>query len=921
MHSLPPMAIMAHEPQLLELVDGHRICGVSAATATGKTRFLPFMLFAQRQWTVRVAIPTTVAVRDAYRFVSERCGTAQCKVGFAAARVSRYSSHDDIVYATTGHFASLLISMLKCDASRAEVKAVLGDVLMVDEVHLMSKDTTMLLGLLVEIWPELAKTSAFIKSATGAKRGGGNNNNNNNNGNDKNSGNNKPADTTPPPRILFSSATFDRTHLCDVFGEFPVLQLPSVHFPIDDFYLSHTPAARDVDDIIVRIIRGELEKWQAEIDPAKRGHVLVFRPGQIEVESTMFVLSQAFPVDGNGNGPVVIYPAFSYLAPEEIDEIFLPSPDRLKVVVSTNIAESSITIADIAAVVDDCWEKQAETSTTGGYRLSLVRVSQQAAVQRRGRTGRTMPGRCYRLCTATDFNKFQFDRTREIDRVPIFNEVLKLFDANVDPRRVLQISDNRLNQALLVLLDLKMCTLAGKDIAAVTAEGRFVAQLQLGVFNAHLIFVAYQRFFEATENVTDASLIADEKLIFRSALALAALLESYGPSYFFIPRREAAEALPVYEERRRLHVLEFHSELFGATDVHTLIALFWAEMTMAADARSKDKDVAFMLRDWSTRHCINHKKMREALALDQYLVRHFREQLPAALVDFHRATCTHHFPGDKPEVPRQPTTFGDLIGAAMKKAEEKDKPKELGVEQIGDALATVFAIAHARNLMTHRRGSIAKSPIYVSEVFDNIPHRLSQHDQMSVEPSSPHKSIVVANITQLSTQAGVMNLCSIFVPGRFLPAAHRINFHAVSDLQAAFGDNDDDDDDDDHDGAGDDARGAGDQSILRAVNKMLKDQARPQLSRSAVARASDKKEQEKLESMSRALAALSLKTDQPRSRRNRDAFRPAAAAAAAAAAPAPSFSFGTAAAVPNPMSPARSPTVPFQFGAKFPPQN
>jgi HrpA-like RNA helicase len=864
------MAIMAHEAEVLELVDAHSICGVQAATATGKTRYLPFLLYAQRQWKVRVAIPTTVSVRDAYRFVAERCASAHLTVGFAAARVARYNAGDALVYGTTGHFASLLISLLKTDASRADVKEVLGDVLMVDEVHLMSKDTTLLLGLLIEVWPELATSRRFMQAAQQAKAPA-------------------PAharkafaiDGTPPPRILFSSATFDRSHLTGLFGEFPVLQLPSVHFPIEDFYLSHTPAARDVDDIIVRIVKAEFDKWQAETDVRKRGHVLVFRPGQVEVETTMFALSQAFPIDA----PVVFYPAFSYLAPEEIDEIFLPSPDRLKVVVSTNIAESSITIEDVVAVVDDCWEKQAETSATGGYRLSLVRVAQQAAVQRRGRTGRTMPGRCYRLCSISDFQTFQFDRTREIDRVPIFNEVLKLFDANIDPRRVLQISDQRLNQALLVLFDLSMCAVTpGSDGAQVTAEGRFVAQLQMGVFNAHLIFEAHQRLFAATENAADDALIATEKLVFRSSLALAALLESCGPSYFYVPRRDAAETLSAYESRRRDHVREFHSELFGATDVHTLIALFWAEMTMAAEARDKDKNVTFMLRDWAGRHCINHKKLKEGLALDAWLVRHFRVQLPDTLADFHLATFKHYFAGDEPIVPRQAPTLGELMGLPAPKADVVAS-KQPTIEQLGDTMAELFARAYARNLMTlskskgrTRNNKRPQMATYKSSVFDNTPHKISTNDLMCNMPRQPHESIIVANITQLQSPNGIVNLCSVFVPGHYLPRSaannsdsHSENIHksssssgggavSVSSFNSNNGNDDDDDDDDEHIVAhqtDDAAQAEQDALILRTV-MMLEAQAK--LGHGPASRQSVEARNETVDRMARALASLSLQS-------------------------------------------------------------
>ena len=79
-------------------------------------------------------------------------------------------------------------------------------------------------------------------------------------------------------------------------------------------------------------------------------------------------------------------------------------------------------------------------------------------------------------------------KPREVDRVPIYNEVLKLLDADLDPRDILQISGLRLEAAMLVLLDMGLIERSALEKKLrVTQEGNFVASLQIGVFSSHLV--------------------------------------------------------------------------------------------------------------------------------------------------------------------------------------------------------------------------------------------------------------------------------------------------------------------------------------------------------------------------------------------------------------------------------------------------
>lgn len=199
---------------------------------------------------------------------------------------------------------------------RGEARAALGDVFFVDEIHMATKDTTLLMGLLRHL---------FGADGAGGKRM-----------------------LVDAPKLIFASATFDSADIVTFFGELPKVTLEAVHHPIEMHYRGSLALAPKIDAVIGKVVLDELARWKAAGPLGReRCAMLIFRPGQQEVEKTADTLYQLLPA----TEPFVIYNAYSYMSPEEIDMIFTPCDDRLKIVVATNIAESSITIEDVGVVV------------------------------------------------------------------------------------------------------------------------------------------------------------------------------------------------------------------------------------------------------------------------------------------------------------------------------------------------------------------------------------------------------------------------------------------------------------------------------------------------------------------------------------------------------------------------------------------
>jgi len=189
----------------------------------------------------------------------------------------------------------------------------------------------------------------------------------------------------PDLRILVMSATLDGAPIAELLGGSPVVTSEGRAFPVVTRYLDR-PADRRVEGAVARAVRDAV----AHDD----GDILVFLPGAAEIGRTAALLGRdTFPPG------VDVMPLYGALPPDAQDRAIAPSlPGRRKIVLSTSIAETSLTIDGVRIVVDCGLARVPRFSPrTGMTRLETVRVSGAAADQRRGRAGRLAPGVCYRL--------------------------------------------------------------------------------------------------------------------------------------------------------------------------------------------------------------------------------------------------------------------------------------------------------------------------------------------------------------------------------------------------------------------------------------------------------------------------------------------------------------------------------------------
>ena len=235
-------------------------------------------------------------------------------------------------------------------------------------------------------------------------------------------------------KLIVSSATVDAEYIRDFFNRgrektspATILSVEGRNYNVDVFYLDN-PCPDYVKGCVETVIKIH------EKEPP--GDVLVFLTGMEEVDHCTNLLKNYSDTarDSKHGLKLWISPMYGALAPAKQLKALRPAGTGYrKVVVATNIAETSITIEGVSHVVDCCFVKLAcFNNETFNNSLIITEVSQASAEQRAGRAGRTRPGKCYRLCREQDFLHLPLNTTPELQRTDLCLAVLQLKALGID---------------------------------------------------------------------------------------------------------------------------------------------------------------------------------------------------------------------------------------------------------------------------------------------------------------------------------------------------------------------------------------------------------------------------------------------------------------------------------------------------------
>jgi ATP-dependent helicase HrpB len=343
MHALPQLPIVEALPELAEALESGRQVVLEAPPGAGKSTVVPLALL-EAAWRgdgrIVMLEPRRIAARAvAERMASllgERCGE---RVGFRTRLETRVGPGTRLEVVTEG----ILTRRLQHDPALEDVAGVIFD-----EFHERGLQGDLGLALALECQRHLR----------------------------------------PELRIVVMSATLDGEALARLMGAARIVRAPGRMFEVGTSYVAPPPGAAPLalaQRVAARIVAA-LE--------AHEGDLLAFLPGAGEIRRVVESLSERLPADR-----CVVMPLYGDLPAAAQDAVLRPDPrGRRKVVVATNLAETSLTIDGVRIVVDSGQERRNRFDpATGMNRLETVRISRASADQRRGRAGRTAPGVCYRL--------------------------------------------------------------------------------------------------------------------------------------------------------------------------------------------------------------------------------------------------------------------------------------------------------------------------------------------------------------------------------------------------------------------------------------------------------------------------------------------------------------------------------------------
>ncbi|XP_004246637.1 pre-mRNA-splicing factor ATP-dependent RNA helicase DEAH10 [Solanum lycopersicum] len=415
------LPIAAVERRLVEEVRNNDTLIIVGETGSGKTTQIPQYLykwgFCRDGGIIGITQPRRVAAITVAKRVAEECGIPLGqKVGYAIRFEDVTSGQTKIKYMTDG----LLLREALLDPYLSKYSVII-----VDEAHERTIHTDVLLGLLKNVQKARSKSINGVVNTD---------HNNSNNGHaleervdNQNDGILKSCQVKKhnPLKLIIMSASMDARVFSEYFGGAKAVHVQGRQFPVDIFY-THKPETDCIDAALITIFQIHLEEGP--------GDVLVFLTGQEEIESVERLIHERLRQLPECSRKLLTFPIFSSLPSEKQMRVFMPSPAGYrKVILATNIAETSVTIPGIRYVVDPGLVKARTYDPKMGVdSLIIVTTSKAQALQRSGRAGRDGPGKCYRLYQESFFEKLTDSTLPEIKRCDLSNVVLQLKALGID---------------------------------------------------------------------------------------------------------------------------------------------------------------------------------------------------------------------------------------------------------------------------------------------------------------------------------------------------------------------------------------------------------------------------------------------------------------------------------------------------------
>jgi ATP-dependent helicase HrpA len=455
------LPVTAHREELLEAIGEHQVVVVAGETGSGKTTQLPKLCLELGRTRIAHTQPRRLAARTVAARIAEELRVPLGGTVGYAVRFRDRSGPDTQVRLMTD---GLVLAELRRDKLLRRY-----DTLIIDEAHERSLNVDFLLGYVKSILPR-----------------------------------------RPDLKVLITSATIDPERFSRHFGGAPVVEVSGRTYPVEVRYRPVEDPDRDQEDAIADAVE-ELQREGAS-------DVLVFLSGEREIRDAADALRGRF------GHTVDVLPLYARLSSAEQQRVFKPHAKR-RVVLATNVAETSLTVPGVRSVVDTGTARVSRYSARLKIqRLPIEPISQASADQRKGRSGRTSPGIAIRLYSEEDFEARPRYTDPEILRTNLASVILQMAAIGlgrvedfpfIDPPDRRQVRDGvRLLEELGALDARGRLTKLGRRLADLPVDprmGRMVLEAdRLGCVNEVIVIAAALSIQDPRERPADKTAQADQ---------------------------------------------------------------------------------------------------------------------------------------------------------------------------------------------------------------------------------------------------------------------------------------------------------------------------------------------------------------------------------------------------------------------------
>lgn len=327
----------------------------------------------------------------------------------------------------------------------------------------------------------------------------------------------------PELRVVITSATIDVERFSAHFDQAPIIRVGGRTYPVEIQYLAPEPNEQGVPELADQVLQALEHLWHCEREGTtaqRHGDVLVFLPGERDIRETAKRLREAAWPDTQ------VLPLYARLTPHEQDRIFRPSGQGRRIVLATNVAETSLTVPGIHYVIDSGLARISRYSARSQIQhLHIEPISQASANQRAGRCGRIAPGLCVRLFSEEDFLSRPEFTDPEIMRTHLASVILKMMSLRlgaiehfpfIDAPQSNQIRDGfRLLKELSAINDRGRLNSLGKRMAQMPIDPRLARMLlaghELGALSEVLIIASFLAIQDPREMPSESRANAQQK--------------------------------------------------------------------------------------------------------------------------------------------------------------------------------------------------------------------------------------------------------------------------------------------------------------------------------------------------------------------------------------------------------------------------